>query len=83
MRNKLAGAEIDENIAGFLYYGPAHNTPRDSAAWGLRCSMYFPEKEIENFWAANKDELKAQWKTEGKKGTPWVLKHLKEDVNNG
>lgn len=77
MRNKLAGAEIDENIAGFLYYGPAHNTPRDSAAWPLRCSRFFAEKEIENFWIANEDELKQAWKAAGLTGTPWVIQHLK------
>jgi hypothetical protein len=65
------GISLEPSIEKFFFDGWPD---RDTSGWGLRTSRFFDRgQEIRDAWKQHKDYLLNKWKTEGRKGIPFVL----------
>jgi hypothetical protein len=84
-RNKRShayqGIALDPSIEDFFWSGePARNTP----GWSLKVSHFFDDykNNITDAWLQHRDYLLEKWKTEKRKGTPWIMGKGKEYADN-
>jgi len=70
-RHIFKGIHLDPTIEEFFWSGwPDRDTP----GWGLRTSRFFDRgQEIRDAWMQHKDFLLNKWKTEKRKGAPFVF----------
>jgi hypothetical protein len=69
-KHRYEGIFLDSSIEEFFFTGKAD---RKTPGWNLRTSRFFGGPEIRDAWMQHGPYLLEKWRSEGRKGQPWIL----------